>query len=406
MLAGRIIEIAPPGQIRQYGGTAIFTVNKAVHRVIEKGIDESLLGRLSWTRFKGKRGHTLRIIMAYRPNLPHGPYTVYAQQNAFFHPILRDICPRQAFLVDLIAAITLFMELCDHVILLIDGNANMKNSDLCTQLHQLSLREVILEKHGLQGPATHKRNATSSPINGVWMSPGLKIEKGGYFASDEVIPSDHRCLWADITFMSAFGHNMAPISKRKPKRLNCRDPRLVDNFIHLYHQFASPLKLFNQVQEFEQKAPFMSKTEVIHRYEELDALCCEATAFAERRCRKLRMGQVAFSPELNLSRLKIKAWLMLLAKVRKRKISSRLIKRTLKKANISSDARGSPEEEIQERLKAEYKLYYQLKGDATQLQMTALEQLAAAIAEKGDTDKEKVIKALHEREQQRKTAKK
>jgi hypothetical protein len=160
----------------------------------------------------------------------------------------------------------------------------------------------------------------------------------------------------------------------------------VDNFIHLYHQFTSPLKLFDQVQEFEQKAPFMSKTEVIHRYEELDALRCEATAFAERRCRKLHMGQVAFSPELNLSRLKIKAWLMLLAKVKKRKISSRLIKRTLKKANISSDARGLPEGEIQECLKAEYKLYYQLKGDATQLRMTALAQLAAAIAEKGDTD--------------------
>ena len=206
--------------------------------------------------------------------------------------------------------------------------------------------------------------------------------------------------------MSAFGHNMAPISKRKPKCLHCRDPRLVDNFIHLYHQFASPLKLFYQVQEFEQKAPFMSKTEVIHRYEELDALRCEATAFAERRCHKLRMGQVAFSPELNLSRLKIKAWLMLLAKVKKRKISSRLIKRTLKKANISSDARGLPEGEIQECLKAEYKPYYQLKGDATQLRMTALAQLAAAIAEKGDTDKEKVIKALREREQQRKTAKK
>ena len=89
---------------------------------------------------------------------------------------------------------------------------------------------------------------------------------------------------------------------------------------------------------------------------------------------------------------------MLLTKVKKRKVSSRLIKHTLKKANIPSEARGLPEEELQECRKVEYKLYYQLKGDATQLRMTALEQLATAIAEKGDTDKEKVIKALHERE--------
>jgi hypothetical protein len=51
---------------------------------------------------------------------------VYAQQNAFFHTIRRDICPRQAFLEDLSAAITTFMELGDHIILLIDGNSSMK----------------------------------------------------------------------------------------------------------------------------------------------------------------------------------------------------------------------------------------------------------------------------------------
>jgi len=74
---------------------------------------------------------------------------------------------------------------------------------------------------------------------------------------------------------------MAPITKRKPKRLHCRDPRLVDNFIHLYHQFANPLKLFEQVQAFEKLAPFLSKNEIAQCYEELDAIRCEATTFAE-----------------------------------------------------------------------------------------------------------------------------
>ena len=77
---------SPQRQIQQYGGTAIFTVDKAVHRVIEKAIDESLLGRCSWTRFKGKRGQTLRIFTAYRPNLPHGPYTVSLNKTRSFIP--------------------------------------------------------------------------------------------------------------------------------------------------------------------------------------------------------------------------------------------------------------------------------------------------------------------------------
>lgn len=48
-----------PRQIRQYGGTALFSVNKVAHRVIDKGIDPSNLGRWAWTRYQGKGNHTL-----------------------------------------------------------------------------------------------------------------------------------------------------------------------------------------------------------------------------------------------------------------------------------------------------------------------------------------------------------
>jgi len=135
----------------------------------------------------------------------------------------------------------------------------------------------------------------------------------------------------------------------------------------------------------------MSKQDIIHWYEELDALRCEATALAERKCRKLRTGQVAFSPELNLSRFKIKAWLLLIDKYKKREVSSRFLKRTLKRANLSNKMRSLSEEELQERLKDEYKLYYQLKGEAGELRMTALENLALAIAEKGIQTRKKFL---------------
>jgi len=36
-----------------------------------------------WTRYKGKGTQSLRIITAYRPNPPQGPFTIYAQQNTF-----------------------------------------------------------------------------------------------------------------------------------------------------------------------------------------------------------------------------------------------------------------------------------------------------------------------------------
>lgn len=55
----------------------------------------------------------------------------------------------------------------------------------------------------------------------------------------------------------------------------------------------------------------------MEEYEEFDLLRCQATAFAESKCRKLRTGQVAFSPELAVVRQQIQAW-QLLAKKKKR----------------------------------------------------------------------------------------
>jgi hypothetical protein len=94
--------------------------------------------------------------------------------------------------VDLVEPLKVFIEAGDHLILLIDGNSNMKNSDLRTALEEIHMKEAILQKHGLLGPATHKRNSTSSPIDGIWTTPGKAIERGGYFAYDEVVMNtDH-----------------------------------------------------------------------------------------------------------------------------------------------------------------------------------------------------------------------
>jgi len=154
----------PPRQVRQFGGTALFSIHKAAHRVIEKGMDVSNLGRWTWTRYKGRGNQTLNIMVAYRPNPPQGPYTVYAQHNAYFHSIQRDICPREAFLKDLTKEVTKIKEKGDHLILLLDGNSNMINSNLATALTQNNLSEVILDRHGTDGPETHKRNSNKSPI--------------------------------------------------------------------------------------------------------------------------------------------------------------------------------------------------------------------------------------------------
>jgi hypothetical protein len=346
-------------------------------------------------------------VVAYRPNPPQGPFTVYAQQNAYFNSIGREICPRRAFLLDLVKDLQNFIELGDNVILLIDGNSNMKQSDLKAALEQLDMTEVIIGKHGSDGPATHKRNAASSPIDGIWGTPGIVIDKGGYFAYDEdFLNTDHRCLWIDVPFTVAFGHNLPPARKQTPKRLHCKDPRLVDNYIRLYHQFAAPLQLFQRVKLLDESVWFLTKNQVIEEYEELDALRCEAATFAKGKCRKLCTGQVTFSPELQAARNQITAWVHLVNRAKGKKVSSRLISRLLKKANIDSSVHAYEETLLQEKLKEAYQKYYKVKGSAKELRQMALESLVEAIADKGNTSQEKALKALQEREKQRNTARK
>jgi hypothetical protein len=72
----------PPVSEKQFGGTAIFSINDTAHRVWGKGFDASLLGRWLWTTFKGKNNHMLTVIAAYRPNPPSAGFMgTHSRQN-------------------------------------------------------------------------------------------------------------------------------------------------------------------------------------------------------------------------------------------------------------------------------------------------------------------------------------
>jgi hypothetical protein len=114
---------SPPTSQRQFGGTALFSINDTAHKVAEKGSDPSHLGRWTETKLRGKNGHNLVIITAYRPNPPlAGVKGVYAQHSKYFNTIKRNICPREAFLIDLKNEIILLQESGNHLIVMVDGN--------------------------------------------------------------------------------------------------------------------------------------------------------------------------------------------------------------------------------------------------------------------------------------------
>jgi hypothetical protein len=73
---------SPPLNVKQWGGTALFSLNQAAHCVVEKGSDNSQLGRWCWTKYRGKNNHLLRIYSAYCPSPPVGPGSVFSQHRS------------------------------------------------------------------------------------------------------------------------------------------------------------------------------------------------------------------------------------------------------------------------------------------------------------------------------------
>jgi hypothetical protein len=186
---------SPPILRQQWGGTALFSINKDAHIVVEKGINESKQGRWCWTKYRGRNNYTLVIFVAYCPNPPTGPFTVYAQQRLFFTLQQDERCPRVTFTADFSLALQKTIDSVALVLAMLDGNQDMRNSMLATKLKEINMREILLSRHGTQGQSTYCRNESRTPIDGIWVSPGLDIKAGGYLDYDQfLLNAVHRCL--------------------------------------------------------------------------------------------------------------------------------------------------------------------------------------------------------------------
>jgi hypothetical protein len=78
----------------------------------------------------------------------------------------------------------------------------------------------------LSATSTFSRNLNNIPIDGIFATPAVSLQAGGYFGFGEGPGLDHRCLWMDVSFQSAFGHSPPPMGQHKARRLTCEDRRV------------------------------------------------------------------------------------------------------------------------------------------------------------------------------------
>jgi hypothetical protein len=225
--------------VPQYGGVGVMVVNDMTHRIVSQGTDPTNLGRWSWVRLEGKQEHHLRIVSVYRPVDSVGPGTVYSQHERHFSKIGRTTNPREAIYEDLFDAITSWKALGDHIIVGIDANEDVRTGQTKDLFRSLDMHESILRAHADKSPpATCDKNTNREPIDGIFVTSGIRVIAGGYAAFNEGCPSDHRYLWIDVSYNDAFGMD-SPSLVSPVRRFNTRHPKNVQK----YNQQVNGLKV-------------------------------------------------------------------------------------------------------------------------------------------------------------------
>ena len=385
----------------QYGGTAVMAVNEAAHRVKATGGDPTGLGRWSWILFEGKQRHLVRIISAYVPCKTSGKHrqTVYSQHSRYFQRTGNTECPRKLLHTHLTTEINRWQQKGENIVLLIDTNENLQRMG--------PLQHMLTTKCQLVDPirAIHQQNCTSLPstsltgsypIDGIFVSRNLQhITRGGWLTLEDSI-GDHRSLFIDILINLLLGEPISHIPQHTARRLVCDRPDVVDKFNTLLNSQLQSQGTFRKFQQFETHKldGSLNPSQEITLLNKIDASITNSVRHAEKRCRKLRFGGVAFEPESNQAGKIINVWNNVIRKKKGCNISSTYIKRIAKKAGISSPTQLSLSDCEAER-KMALKTYYQAKMNAKHNRKAFTTKLATLQAAQGNESISNAIRRLN-----------
>ena len=120
------------------------------------------------------------------------------------------------------------------------------------------------------------------------------------------------------------------------------------------------------------------------QYNVLDQQRMLHSAAAEKKCRKLRMGNVPYNPKFRTAETAIAFWNGLIKIKSNRKFSSRLLERKRKQADICTDTTVMTLTQAKTERHQAYKHYYAVKQTAAEDRGTWREELAQAQADAGN----------------------
>ena len=346
---------------RNYGGTITMAVGEVADQVALTGEDDTGLGRWTWLLIEGKKGKRTRIVTGYQPckSREGQLLTVYQQHRRYLQSIRDPTEPRKAFIRDLSQTLRQWREEGDSLIVMLDANEDIRGGRIAQVFKQpdLELYEVSQKKHEtLPYVPTYYQGEKGSAyqIDGIFTTPEIEISRVTWVPVDES-PGDHRAGIVDLKWDTVAGEALQRVKRPKARRLTGSLPETVNKYVKYLEKYFWHHKLSEKVQTLYriQGEEIKVTAEAQALLEQIDRVRTDGMLAAEKRCRKLRMGSIDFSPAMN--KLKIK-WGVLSLIIRKRmggRVNTRVIKRRAMRCNLERPGSLSLNEALRERDKVE-----------------------------------------------------
>ena len=317
---------------KQQGGCMALALGQMATKATEVDRDETGLGRWCWMSFQGKGGIVTKIITAYRPCKAKRETigAVYNQHARYFEQRGDRTCPKKLFDRDLGSLLKKWRDNKDRIILMIDANDDLDGHNrFTTMMEDLDMREVVRAKHpDLPRIPTFKRGdrTGSNQIDGVFATSDIRIDTGTWLAFHKFI-GDHRTAVIDIPWKVLLGEDMLKIVRPQARRLSCNIPKAKNRYEQKFLEQAKDHKILPKLHAVYKRANGPLSPEQKEEMERIDHVRKELMIAAEKRCRKLCMGEIDFSPEVSIAGKRYGLWKLIVKKKQGRRVSSSLIKR-------------------------------------------------------------------------------
>ena len=384
----------------QPGGTAVISINHLAHKVTpSRTQDPTGLGRWTSTLYQGKQNTKLRVIQMYRPCKPNplSSNGVYQQHSRYFLSQGITSCPRETLLTDLFNFSMHCIQNDEQLIIMGDFNDNVIQppiSNFFETLNMHNLLHSLFEDVYHQAPNTFTRGKGS--IDAIYATHSIQAIRGGYLPS-HTFDSDHKTIWVDIQFRSIFGSKTLQQTPLQCRRLKNEDPRIVNKFNSAYHALLQQYHLPQALSQLISQVTSPLSLQHQQEYERIDKIRVHCLLTAEKKCRKLKTGQVEFSPTIQHHRNLIRFWKLLQKRKLGYRIDTKYLSRWERKLQIQNSF-SIPLSEIQSNLKLAHSTYNTLKKAHSSLRDEWIAQLAAARAEAGNTDSTTELNNLRQKE--------